>query len=65
MLGHIVRLVQVRPHLLVTLTFSHDHLPEAGPEIQIEFDMDDDGPLAKNQPEASPEHICAILLLCP
>ena len=34
--------------------FSHGHLPEAGREIQTELDriMDDEGPLAKNQPEA-------------
>ena len=32
--------------------FSHGHLPEAGREIQTELDIME-GPLAKNQPEAS------------
>ena len=42
--------------------FSHGHLPEAGREIHIEFEIREEeeeggGPLAKNQPEASPRAV--------
>ena len=49
----------LRKVILIQQTFSHGHLPEAGREIHIDrmMMMREGGPLAKNQPEASPRII--------
>ena len=51
-------------HLII---FFSDHLPEAGCEIQIEYDrmMDDEGPLAKDQPEAKPRAVSKLIMSGP